>query len=89
MYDRKSTDKSKMVFLEAAHQAGLSPARHDPETQNDFFWKIGLNPTIQDRKLNFSYSLPWSLLASRDKNSEWRSLADEIRTYFEAQLKKI
>ncbi len=66
-------------FLEAAHQAGLSPARHDPEIQNDFFRKIGLNPTIQDRKLNFSYSLPWSLLASRDKNSEWRAMTDSNR----------
>ncbi|HLG19365.1 MAG TPA: hypothetical protein VI895_06055, partial [Bdellovibrionota bacterium] len=63
MSDRKSTDKLKIIFLEAAHQAGQSATRENLEAQKDFFRRIGLNPVLKSRKLSYSYHLPWSILA--------------------------
>ena len=60
-------------FLEAAHQAGFRANGDTPESKKEFFEKIGSNRVLKNRKLNFSYELPWSILVGRDKNLEWWS----------------
>ena len=60
-------------FLESAHQAGQRATRENPETLSTFFRNIGSNPTVMNRKLKFSYGLPWNILARKSQNIVWWS----------------
>ena len=76
-------------FLEAAHLAGPIATDENLEAQKNFFQKVESNPALKSRKLSYSYHLPWSILADRDKISGWWSIWNKLRTWFQENSMKI
>ena len=89
--EHSATDpfEQMVTFLTAANQAGKLAISSDLESQRDFLKNACSNARLAAKNLKISYRLPWSILEKNGPRENWWSVADEIRTYFESQVKKI
>ena len=61
-------------------------ARHGaPRAQRQFLKSAGSNLALKDGTLCLSYRLPYRHVAEISPSKNWGSLADHIRTYFQAE----
>ncbi|HLG19844.1 MAG TPA: hypothetical protein VI895_08545 [Bdellovibrionota bacterium] len=60
------------MFTEAAHRADLLATASDLAALRNFFQKICSTARLSGKTLNFSYGLPWSILAENRASKNWR-----------------
>jgi len=83
-FERKGVSwfEPAIQFIKQAESASTLAKSDDNQNAREFLEKIGSNFRLAARRLDFSYTNDWIVLAETDERFSWRSVLDKIRTHF-------